>query len=354
MTTNSSPKEECIYYGADTSRSRVRPLVEASIVTTRGVKPSVATSEIKDDFERRTSVVRSCVQEQSMSRQMSTTTNEQNSYERALRFLRANRPEGRLDVHLSYKFFQALESQAKAIYGNAKYPRVEYSAIDSRVTIHTIPTALHSSAAGSFERHISICVRDVLVQHGRESLFNLLVSVADTTCESVDDYGRGSTKSPDNRLMYRRIGQLSDLILVIEFHCPTAILLWCKENRRFRYPINPDVYSVSDRPGFEEALRQTELADPFGPYLYRDHSWFGTMERAIIEVYKRVRDGRRIVTEERLDLGLSLGDFYPPSEQGIEDIRESPILPATEYLTFVLTTGGCTEHGKEQIYQIYT
>ncbi|KAK9365614.1 hypothetical protein V1509DRAFT_660772 [Lipomyces kononenkoae] len=296
-----------------------------------------------------------------MSRQMSPIAKEQDSYKRALRFLKANRPEGRLDVHLSYRSFQALENQAKAIYGNAIYPRVEYSAIDSRVTIHTIPTALHSSAAASLEHHISICVREVLVQHGRESLFNLLVPVGDTTCE-VDDHGRGSTKSPDGGLKYYRIGKLADLIFVVEvgvsegyralradialwlneFHCRTAILLWCKENRRFRYPTNLDVYS-------------TDVADPFGPYLYRGHPWFGTMERAIIEVYKRgptsggsmtpensctlVRNGRRIVTEERLDLGLNLGDFYPPNEEGIEDIRESPILPATEYLAIVLTMG---------------
>ncbi|KAK9365116.1 hypothetical protein V1509DRAFT_634235 [Lipomyces kononenkoae] len=305
---------------------------------------------------------------------MSPITKEQDSYKRAVHFLKANRPEGRLDLHLSYKSFQALENQAKAIYGNAKYPRVEYSAIDSRVTIHTIPTALHSSGAASLEQHISICVRDVLVQHGRESLFNLLVPVGDTTCESVDDHGRGSTKSPDSGLQYSRTGQIEELILVIEVgfsegyrslradithwlnevHCRTAILLWCKENRRFRYPINPDAYSVSDQPAFEETLRQAELVHPFRGYLYRDHPWFGTMDTALIEVYKRnptsgtvttgkkctlVKEGQKIVSEERLDLGLTLGDFFPPSEERVADIQETPILPDTEFLMFVLTKG---------------
>ncbi|KAK9236156.1 hypothetical protein V1525DRAFT_379929 [Lipomyces kononenkoae] len=282
-----------------------------------------------------------------MSRQISRNTKEQDSYERAMRFLRSNKPETRLDIHLSYGLFQALERQRKSIYRNAQYPRVEYSAIDSRVTIHTIPTALHSSAAASLCECIRDCVRDVLVQHGRQNLLRLLVPVGDATYESNEGNGRGSTKSPDGG--FRSRCQHSELVFVVEvgvsegyrslradislwlneFHCRTAILLWCKENRRFGRPANPDVYSDSDQPAFEEALDQASLANPFGPYLYRDHPWFGTIDSAIIEVYRRNPTGKNahgqlIVSTERLDLSLTLGDLYPPSEEGVEDIWEKP------------------------------
>ncbi|ODQ71110.1 hypothetical protein LIPSTDRAFT_73722 [Lipomyces starkeyi NRRL Y-11557] len=56
-----------------------------------------------------------------MSPQTATNAKERQSYERALHFLKANIPEKRLDIHLSYESFRALEVQAQALYGNAKY-----------------------------------------------------------------------------------------------------------------------------------------------------------------------------------------------------------------------------------------
>ncbi|KAK9329185.1 hypothetical protein V1520DRAFT_356226 [Lipomyces starkeyi] len=89
-----------------------------------------------------------------MSPQTATNAKERQSYERALHFLKANIPEKRLDIHLSYESFRALEVQAQALYGDMR-ARVKYSAIDSRVTIHTAPTALHSSAAVSLQEGIA-------------------------------------------------------------------------------------------------------------------------------------------------------------------------------------------------------
>ncbi|KAK9482227.1 hypothetical protein V1527DRAFT_415651 [Lipomyces starkeyi] len=121
-----------------------------------------------------------------MSPRIAPNASERDAYERPLHFLKANKPENMLDIHLSY--FGALEIQAQALYGNSKYPRAEYSATDSKVTIHAAPTALHSSAALSLQDYISDCIRDVLVQHGRQSVLDLLVPVGDTTTSpaSVD------------------------------------------------------------------------------------------------------------------------------------------------------------------------
>ncbi|KAK9336855.1 hypothetical protein V1521DRAFT_435486, partial [Lipomyces starkeyi] len=78
-----------------------------------------------------------------------------NSYQRPLNFLRANEPERRLDIRLSDTSIETLEELAFALYGDEKYPRVEYSATDSRVTKHTIPTALPNSSAVALQQAIS-------------------------------------------------------------------------------------------------------------------------------------------------------------------------------------------------------
>ncbi|KAK9352246.1 hypothetical protein V1523DRAFT_414592 [Lipomyces doorenjongii] len=202
----------------------------------------------------------------------------------------------------------------------SRYPRVEYSATDSRVTIHTVPTALHSSAAVNLQEHINYCIRDVVVQHGTQSLLRLLMGVGDTTYEFTDDQGRGATKSPDSGLKYFRFGGLEELVFVIEvgvsegyralkadimlwlnqFHCRTAILLWFKERQRFRYPRSSDPYSVRDRSAFEAAMTHAQLAHPFGPYCYRDHAWFGVMDTAIIEVFKRNPTSGTITAQKKL------------------------------------------------------
>ncbi|KAK9495751.1 hypothetical protein V1508DRAFT_394499 [Lipomyces doorenjongii] len=106
-------------------------------------------------------------------------------------FLTANEPERWLDIHLSYQSFRYLEEEARALYGDAKYPRVEYSAIDLRVTIHTIPTALHSASAVGLDHSISNSVRDILRRHDKEHLGNRILPVGESTHSSVDEQGVG-------------------------------------------------------------------------------------------------------------------------------------------------------------------
>ncbi|KAK9359160.1 hypothetical protein V1504DRAFT_493237 [Lipomyces starkeyi] len=255
---------------------------------------------------------------------MATNAKERQSYERALHFLKANKPEKRLDIRLSYESFHALEVQAQALYGNANhYPYT--------------PTALHSSAAVSLQDYIKDCLRDVLVQHGRQGLFRHLIPVGDTTYMSIADQGGATSKSPDNGLKYTRVGRLADLIFVIDvrlsegyrslradimlwlntFHCRTAILLWFNEQRRFRYPRDPNAYSVNDRPA--------------------DQAWFGTMATAVIEVFKRNPTSGAITTE---NMCASLLGIFPPDEEEVADIQTAPIRPDTQSLRLVLASGG--------------
>ncbi|KAK9329762.1 hypothetical protein V1520DRAFT_363255 [Lipomyces starkeyi] len=307
-----------------------------------------------------------------MLNDMAAADNEQASYERALNFLTANEPERRCDIRLSYISFQALEEQAQALYGHVKYPRVEYAASDSRVTIYTAPSAFHGASAASLQLGIRDSVRDVLIRINKEQLLTHTILVGESTYESVDEQRRRSIKTPDGGLKYYSDGctvltviievgvsegyrelQADIMLWMNEFHCRTAILLWNKERPRFRFPGNRGVYSVDERPLFSEAMQQVAGVSPFGPYRYRDKSWFGTLDTAFIEVYKRdshtgnittttcpiVQNGQMVVQGDSVDIGLTLGDAFPVDEDAIRDSRTVPVHLQTDFLRNILISG---------------
>ncbi|KAK9357949.1 hypothetical protein V1504DRAFT_322751 [Lipomyces starkeyi] len=323
----------------------------------------------------RTSVVApTFAMSKSMSSEMALRDDVEASYQRALNFLTVNEPERRLDICLSYKYFLSLEEQAHALYGDAKYPRVEYSATDSRVTIYTAPTALHSSSAVALQQAISFSLHDILVQHGKQELFERIVPVGESTYESVDDQGSGSTKTPDGGLQYYWNGrtiltvvieagfsegysQLRDDIMVWlnEMHSRCAILLWLNERPRFRFPkiTRNRVYAVTQLPLFTSAIEQMARDTPLGPYRYNQHNWFGTIDSAYIVVYRQdmptnshpynscpvVENGTLVVHGATLDIGLTIGDLFPPDEEQIADIQSEPVHVKAQYLLNALSSG---------------
>ncbi|KAK9317060.1 hypothetical protein V1524DRAFT_424290 [Lipomyces starkeyi] len=274
---------------------------------------------------------------------MATADDEEASYECALNFLTDNEPERRFDIRLSYRSFQALEEQAHTLYGDAKYPRVEYDGSGSRVTIYTAPSSLHAGSSEGLQLGIMYSVRDELIRLNKQHLLSHILPVGAATYESVDEQRRRSIKTPDGGLKYYSDGRTlltviievgvsegyrelqADIMLWMnEFHCRTAILLWNKERPRFRFPRNRGVYSVDERPLFSEAMQQVAGVSPFGPYRYRDKSWFGTLDTAFIEVYERdshtgnvttttcpiVQNGQMVVQGGSVDIGLTLGDAF--------------------------------------------
>ncbi|KAK9319530.1 hypothetical protein V1517DRAFT_266116, partial [Lipomyces orientalis] len=144
-----------LYYGEDAS-NRVRSPPRGAIAIARAQSPLPAKT-YKGQMRSQTGAVTTLRLQKSISLlEMATYDDERLSYQRAMDFLTANEPERRLDIHLSYQSFRYLEEKARALYvmnlnDHKRYPRVEYSAIDSRVIIHTIPTALHGASAVGLE-----------------------------------------------------------------------------------------------------------------------------------------------------------------------------------------------------------
>ncbi|KAK9482188.1 hypothetical protein V1527DRAFT_516011 [Lipomyces starkeyi] len=295
-----------------------------------------------------------------MSLEIARDYDEQASYQLALRFLTTNEVGERLDVHLSYESFQYLDEEAHALYGDAKYPRVEYSGTDSRVTIYTIPTALHGTSASSLQTAIRDSVRDILIRHDKRELLRCLQPVGEATYEFADDQGRPSSKTADGGLKYCKFGR-TELIIVIEvgvseayqhlradielwltsFQSPIGILLWLNERPRFSFPAAEScgAYSNNQRAMFKNAMDRTAREVPFGPYVYSGHKWFGILDTAIIEVFQRdmhtnkitsrkypvTEGGHKVVHGDSIDIGLTIKDLFPPDEMTIDDIRLEPI-----------------------------
>ncbi|KAK9481448.1 hypothetical protein V1527DRAFT_486583 [Lipomyces starkeyi] len=127
-----------------------------------------------------------------------------------------------------------------------------------------------------------------------------------------------------------------------DFRCRTVILCLLKEQPKFKHPtkLAMRAYSGDERDTFDNAIYKVGDDQPFGPYLYNAHSWFGTLTPHLSKIYRRdpntgviaqpyrkylIRDGRMELQGDNADLGLIVGDLFPSEEDDIEGIHSEPI-----------------------------
>ncbi|KAK9235722.1 hypothetical protein V1525DRAFT_390191 [Lipomyces kononenkoae] len=186
-------------YGEDTARTRARSQVEAAIAIAR-VRSCPVTAEIagKQDRQVRFLILRSknpCPR-QRLARMTKTPLTS------ALRFLVDNEPAKRLDIQLSYRNFIALEEQAHALYGDAKY-----IANDQEMLLWWIrPTSNRYPRVGE-----SLSIPFQRRCYNRQHLIDYVLPMGDSTNES----GTGSTKTSDAGLLFDD-GQRRLLTLIVE------------------------------------------------------------------------------------------------------------------------------------------
>ncbi|KAK9373331.1 uncharacterized protein V1513DRAFT_459789 [Lipomyces chichibuensis] len=252
-----------------------------------------------------------------------------------------------MSIYLSYKSFQSLEEKAHAIYGgDAKYgyPRVEYSAIDSRVNRYTIPTTLHSASAVGLQQRISESIRDRLNRFDKKHLTSRILPVGESTYSSVDDQGGRSTKTLDAGLQYDN-GQRNDLLIIIVAgvsegyeQLKADIELWLRKfgsGDWFRFPARDGANSLSAT----------------GRGFFNGHTWFGTLDIALIVVFKtnvHTNDisSEQYVSDNNIDIEIALlvlingrgrrRDYL--DEQLSVDEKTQPILLETELLLHIVQT----------------
>ncbi|KAK9240201.1 hypothetical protein V1525DRAFT_430229 [Lipomyces kononenkoae] len=189
------------------------------------------------------------------------------------------------------------------------YPRVEYSSKDSTVTIITCQSSLHANAAQFLQEWIVNGARRELTNQGRDELGNRLRPLFDETLNAVNDEGTESVKKPDGGLDYYRDFRTVTVAAIEvgvsekyeklnadvtrwmdEFLCRTGILFSLNETPRFSYPRRQDMNAFSvanDLNPFHNAIVKVGRNQPFGPYPYRGHNWFGSLDSAFIEIFRR-------------------------------------------------------------------
>ncbi|KAK9374028.1 uncharacterized protein V1513DRAFT_485514 [Lipomyces chichibuensis] len=227
---------------------------------------------------------------------MASHDDERASYQRALNFLTANGPERRLDIYLSYKSFQSLEEKARAIYG------------DGDAT---------ASAVG-LQQCISESIRDLLNRFDKKHLTSYILPVGGSTYSSVDDQGRRSTKTPDAGLKYDN-GQHKDLLIIVEAGVPEGY-------RQLKADIELWLREFDSRIGILMWLKEKPS--------FNGHTWFGTLDIALIEVFKM--EERTIRRADSLDIGLIMEDVFPFDEQLSSDEKAQQILLETELLFHIV------------------
>ncbi|KAK9319309.1 hypothetical protein V1517DRAFT_341840 [Lipomyces orientalis] len=116
---------------------------------------------------------------------------EQASYQRALDFLIENEPESVIDIECSYESYIALQKQARELYGDAKYPRLDYFEGVSRLRIKTQSSPLVTGIGAFLQQSILNSARDALLRQNRPDLAERIVPGG--------EFGIGYSLSPEDQ-----------------------------------------------------------------------------------------------------------------------------------------------------------
>ncbi|KAK9495396.1 hypothetical protein V1508DRAFT_402002 [Lipomyces doorenjongii] len=298
----------------------------------------------------------------------------EDQYQRALNFLVTNEPEQCLEVQLPLHKYEELERYADSLYGEIKYPYVDYNTNTSTVTIYTAPAPLHGMVSAQLQYLIHRGAEMALIQHNKPEIARRLHAYGESSDRPVfGGYNSRISKVPDGGLVYF-LTREEVLTVAIETglsekyeklqkdaylwvkgaHCQMAITVCLQEQPNFKYPpkavhtVSLEAYDV-----FKTKMADTLAENPFGPYIYDGHTWFGQLAEAFAIVYKRaddgsitqsepyrlVQDGTFLVQGEELDTGITLGDVLPRDEKAAIDIREVPIKFVTEDIRALLMAG---------------
>ncbi|KAJ8097842.1 hypothetical protein POJ06DRAFT_270657 [Lipomyces tetrasporus] len=282
------------------------------------------------------------------------TRPEEDPYQRAVDFLSANEPEKYLRVQLPIDKYEKLQSHAETLYGEKKYPYIDYCPDTSTVVIYTAPLRRYMEwSLHTCKPMYHAAAVELELLHNKPELVHRLKAYGESTNRpSFEGYGRRISKTPDGGLIYyfnnRRV-----LALVIETR-PT------EDYHKLQRDIRLWLHGMRCRTGIliclqEEPKVVAEISNetPFGPLIYNGHRWFGKLGAVFAEVHRRVdadgeiqvepkwlvRSGTFVVDDEKLDFGLTLGDLFPEDDADAPDVRSVVIKLSTEDVKGLLVYG---------------
>ncbi|KAK9489273.1 hypothetical protein V1508DRAFT_445674 [Lipomyces doorenjongii] len=299
---------------------------------------------------------------------------EEDLFQHALDFLADNEPEQCLRAQLPLDKYEELQRHAESLYGEKKYPYVDYCSNTSTVIIYTAPSPLHGMFSASLQSELYRVARNELIRLNKPELARKLKAFGESSDRPIfGGYNSRISKVPDGGLIYR-LDHENVLTVVIETglsetyeklqndaklwldgsHCQMAIIVCLAEQPKFKYP-KKSTYnaSLAIYDDFRNTMACTSTKNPFGPYMCNGHAWFGKLDEAFAVVYKRdederttksepywlVRDGIFLVEDDTLDTGVTLGDIIPRDEAADADIRTEPVKFDTQDIRELLLAG---------------
>ncbi|KAK9323830.1 hypothetical protein V1517DRAFT_272867 [Lipomyces orientalis] len=300
------------------------------------------------------------------------------NYNKAFTLLKENTPEQRLDVQLPYETFLELDQafsarkSAEGISEDQRYPSLGYNSLTQTATVVTCPGNMHERAAGWIEHKIFNYVEDNLSTRSPHTLRNISMSRSTTQTFGRGEYSR-SRKEPDGGFIYKTRFRANKLTIAIEVGTSetydnllddkdmwingkgvnVVVLVCCEESPPFRNldtrytniaGVDAELEAMAQ--GLGETVETNINRGYYGPLEYRDHRWFGELNKAFIEVWRQdsydtielIQDGFALARDNLpVTLNLRISDFYPHDAWQEANIGDDTIpFDSTEFLDSVL------------------
>ncbi|KAK9321618.1 hypothetical protein V1517DRAFT_347081 [Lipomyces orientalis] len=280
-------------------------------------------------------------------------------FDKALKLLKSNAPEQRLDIRMPYSHYLKLEGSWSKIKSETcsedkSYPRLSYNSVTETVTVVTVPRNLHEVAASELRRQIMNGIEEYLSHHSPESI-NRIVDAGSSDVRGSGGGYEHSVKQADGLFQYLGPGagpatvafevgfsQNYDSLLgnkdmwIQGCHAKAYVLICLNESPRFRNPTGP-FEDIGDIEAEKQAMsRHANAVVPldglyFPQISYRDHVWAGGVTEAFIEVWRADGHEKFPLIEDRTPhrnltttLGLHVSDFFEDDAWqalGIEDLN---------------------------------
>ncbi|KAK9311101.1 hypothetical protein V1524DRAFT_473477 [Lipomyces starkeyi] len=201
-----------IYHGAGSSSRSIARRIRPAIAMTRA-QPFAADEAAfpakkrhKGNAKKNTSAM------SAQSIQLATMTSSspalhledtEGQYQRALNFLVTNEPEQCLEVQLPLHKYEELERYADSLYGEIKYPYVDYDTNTSTAIIYTAPAPLHGMVSAQLQHLIQRGAEMALIQHNKPEIARRLHAYGESSDRPLfGGYNSRISKVPDGGLVY--------------------------------------------------------------------------------------------------------------------------------------------------------
>ncbi|KAK9351495.1 hypothetical protein V1523DRAFT_416595 [Lipomyces doorenjongii] len=237
-------------------------------------------------------------------------------YREALRLLKDNPPEQRLEIHMPLPMYVRLQdaySELKLetnISDDQRYPYLSYNSLTETVTVVTVPNSVHEVAV--YELNLMFeSAAEYLSKH-QPGLYPNIVLLGSTTTDDFDDAYAQSIKQPDGGVVYNdansevtiasEVGtsqsykSLCDAkdVWIDGHYVKVCILVYVNELSQFRNP-STAYHGIEDvrteittmKQSAAEQMRRHESHGYYGPIIYRRHKWAGELNEVFIEIWRR-------------------------------------------------------------------